>query len=117
RGRREGGGCRARPCAACPRGPASRISRSAFPRRVDRRVVVARGWPCDHDGVERRALGRATSAAAHRLTWHEALLLDRELLLADHLGPFAPLRPDVVGELLRRARHRLRPLSPPEVLL
>src|SRR5215813_12138151 len=39
-----------------------------------------------------------------------ALLPDRELLLADHLGPFASLRPDVVGELVRRTRHRLEHL-------
>src|SRR5262245_4309179 len=65
---REGGGCRARPCAACARRPGSRISRTGLPRRADRRVVVARGWSCDLDGVECRALGRAASAAAHRLT-------------------------------------------------
>src|SRR2546430_871280 len=98
---REGGGCRARPCAARTRGPASRISRSALSRRVDRRVVVARGWPCDLDVVERRALARATSAAAHRLTGRAALLLDGELLLVDHLGPFAGLGLDVIGELFR----------------
>jgi uncharacterized membrane protein (GlpM family) len=97
---REGGGCRARPCAACARWPASRISWSALSRRVDRRVVVVRGWPCDHHGVERRALGRAAVTAAHRLTGRAALLLDGELLLVDHLGPFAPLGLDVIGELL-----------------
>jgi uncharacterized membrane protein (GlpM family) len=64
-------------------------------------VVVARGWPCDLDVVERRALARATSAAAHRLTGRAALLLDGELLLVDHLGPFAGLGLDVIGELFR----------------
>jgi uncharacterized membrane protein (GlpM family) len=67
---REGGGCRARPCAACARWPAARISRSALSRRVDRRVVVARGWPCDHHGLERRALGRAAVTAAPGVTSH-----------------------------------------------
>src|SRR5262249_27742008 len=89
------------PCPAGARGPGSRISRGALAGRADRRVVVARRWPCDHDGVERRALARATVTAAHRLTWREALLLDGELLLADHLGPFAGLRLDVIGELFR----------------
>ena len=65
------------------------------------RVVRFRGWPCDHHGVERRALGRAAVAAAHRLTGRAALLLDGELLLADHLGPFAGLGLDVIGELFR----------------
>src|SRR5262249_58676509 len=85
-------------------------SRSALPRRADRRVVDARGWSCDHDDVERRSLDRAACTAAHRLTWRAALLLDRELLLADHLGPFTGLGLDVIGELLRRARHRLEHL-------
>ena len=98
--RRQGGGCRALPCPASARGPGSRISRGALPCRADRRVVVARARSCDHDGVERRALGRAAVTAAHRLSWCEALLPDRELLLADHLGPFASLRLDVIGELL-----------------
>src|SRR5262249_17184239 len=52
-------------------------------------------------GSGSRAGRRAASAAAHRLTWRAALLLDRELLLADHLGPFAGLRLDVIRELFR----------------
>src|SRR6266508_2804335 len=38
------------------------------------------------------------------------LLVDRQLLLVDHLGPFLRLSLDVVGELLRRVRHRLEHL-------
>src|SRR5262249_44193118 len=39
-----------------------------------------------------------------------ALLPDRKLLLDDHLGPFSGLRLDVIGELFRRARHRVEHL-------
>ena len=39
-----------------------------------------------------------------------ALFIDRELLLADHLGPFLGLRLDVIGELLRCAAHRFEHL-------
>src|SRR5262249_52526986 len=81
------------PCSPMPsRRSWAWLSDLALAGRADRRVVVARRWPCDHDGVERRALARAAVTAAHRLTWREALLLDGELLLADHLGPFAGLR-------------------------
>src|SRR6266404_2235797 len=43
----------------------------------------------------------AAVTVAHRLTGRAALLLDGELLLVDHLGPFAGLGLDVIGELFR----------------
>src|SRR5499433_731634 len=71
----------------------------AYDPGIHRKSASRRGWIAGSSP--------AMTAVVPRLG---ALLPDRELLLTDHLGPFAGLRPDVVGELFRRARHRLEHL-------
>src|SRR5262249_34761991 len=77
-------------------------SRKCCTKRMECRVISAftRVHSPSKTGVNalNDALCPAMTAVVPRLG---ALLADRELLLADHLGPFAPLRPDVIGELLR----------------
>src|SRR3954466_5633027 len=68
------------------------------------------GRPVEAEGIVKsreKGAGARLHGAARVAS---ALFVDRELLPANHIGPFLGLRLDVIGELLRCASHRFEHL-------